>query len=99
MDCGQFQGGKKQKKINKEEFAFAIFANGGKEVIPMAIRMVEDRNGNIIFNPERDILLAQQQKGASAQIISPQTAYVMTQLLTNTVKSGTLAGQGAKLFI
>ena len=77
--------------------AFAIFANGGKEVIPMAIRTVEDRNGNIILNPERDILLAQQQKGSAAQILSPQTAYVMTQLLTNTVKSGTLSGQGAKL--
>ena len=77
--------------------AFAIFANGGKEVVPIAIRTVEDRNGNVIFNPERDILLAQQQKGSAAQIISPQTAYVMTQLLTNTVRSGTLAGQGAKL--
>ena len=77
--------------------AFAIFANGGKEVVPMAIRTVEDRNGNVIFNPERDILLAQQQKGSAAQILSPQTAYVMTQLLTNTVKSGTLVGQGAKL--
>lgn len=28
--------------------AFAIFANQGKEVVPMAIRSVEDRNGKVI---------------------------------------------------
>ncbi|WP_428771414.1 PBP1A family penicillin-binding protein [Treponema sp. HNW] len=72
--------------------AFAIFANQGKEVVPMAIRSVEDRNGKVILNPERDIRLAQQEKAEAAQIISPQTAYVMTDLLTNTVShpEGTL---------
>ncbi|MFA6856099.1 MAG: PBP1A family penicillin-binding protein [Treponema sp.] len=77
--------------------AFAIFANSGKEVTPMAIRTVEDRNGNVVLNPELDIRKAQQAKGSAIQIISPQTAYVMTQMLENTVQSGTLAGQGAQL--
>ena len=27
--------------------AYAIFANGGKEITPMAIRTVEDKNGNV----------------------------------------------------
>ena len=49
--------------------AFAIFANQGKEVVPMAIRSVEDRNGKVILNPERDIRVAQQAKGEAAQII------------------------------
>lgn len=71
--------------------AYAIFANGGKEVIPIAIRNVEDRSGNVFLNPEHDVRVAQQAKGQKAQIISPQTAYVMTQLLQNTVKTGTLA--------
>jgi len=82
--------------------AFAIFANQGKEVVPMAIRSVEDRNGKVILNPEKEIRLAQQEKGEAAQILSPQTAYVMTDLLTNTVvhPEGTLgygSGWGKKL--
>ncbi len=80
--------------------AFAIFANQGKEVTPMAIRNVEDKNGNIILNPEREIREAQQAKGENIQVISPQTAFVMTSLLQNTVSMGTLArgsGWGSKL--
>ncbi|QTQ16478.1 penicillin-binding protein 1A [Treponema parvum] len=71
--------------------AFAIFANGGREITPIAIRSVEDKNGNVILNPERDILEKQKNKGGAAQIITPQTAFVMTKLLQNTVDSGTLA--------
>ncbi|WP_432960546.1 penicillin-binding protein 1A [Treponema sp. OMZ 840] len=73
--------------------AFAIFANQGKEVVPLAVRSVEDRNGKVILNPEREIRLAQQEKGEASQIISPQTAYIMTDLLTNTIThpKGTLA--------
>ena len=72
--------------------AYACFANGGKEVIPIAIRSVEDKNGNVFLNPEKELRQKQQAKGAESQIISPQTAYTMTKLLENTVKSGTLAG-------
>ena len=79
--------------------AYACFANGGKEVVPIAIRNVEDKNGNVFLNPEKDVRQKQQAKGSAAQIISPQTAYTMTRLLENTVKSGTLAsptGNGSK---
>ena len=76
--------------------AFAIFGNGGKAITPMAIRTVEDRNGNIILNAERNMLLAQNAKNSS-QVISPQTAFVMTEMLKRTVQSGTLAGQGGHL--
>lgn len=71
--------------------AFAIFANQGKEVTPMAIRTVEDRKGSIVINPEKEIREAQQEKGNDIQIITPQTAFIMTDLLQNTVKTGTLA--------
>ncbi|MCI1209881.1 MAG: PBP1A family penicillin-binding protein [Treponema sp.] len=71
--------------------AFAIFANSGKEVTPIAIRSVEDKNGNVILNPEREVREEQQAKGDAIQVISPQTAYVMTKLLENTVQTGTLA--------
>lgn len=79
--------------------AFAIFANQGKEVVPLAIRTVEDRNGKVLLNPERDLRLEQQEKGDAAQIISPQTAFIMTDILQNTVRMGTLArgaGWGSK---
>lgn len=73
--------------------AYAVIAGGGKEVTPIAIRTVEDRNGNIILNPERQIREAQQAKKDAAQLLSPQTAFVMTKLLQQTVQSGTLRGQ------
>ena len=72
--------------------AYSVFANGGKEVTPIAIRSVEDKNGNVILNPEKEVRTALQAKGAAAQVISPQTAFIMTELLQNTVRSGTLAG-------
>ncbi|WP_273464461.1 penicillin-binding protein 1A [Treponema berlinense] len=72
--------------------AYSVFASGGKEVTPIAIRSVEDKNGNIILNPEKEVRTSLQAKGSAAQVITPQTAYVMTQLLQNTVRSGSLAG-------
>lgn len=76
--------------------AYAIFANGGKEVTPIAIRTVEDKNGNVILTPEQDVRKQQIAKGENIQVISPQTAFVMTKLLEQTVFSGTLAGQNWK---
>lgn len=77
--------------------AFSIIASGGKEITPMAIRTVEDRNGNIIMNPEREIREAQRAKGEAIQILSPQTAFIMSKLLENTVNGpGTLRAQSWK---
>ncbi|HKL87009.1 MAG TPA: PBP1A family penicillin-binding protein [Treponemataceae bacterium] len=70
--------------------AFSIFANQGKEVTPIAIRSVEDRNGKTIIDPEKDLRLEQKRKGSSIQIISPQNAWIMTDLLKNTIRVGTL---------
>ena len=68
--------------------AYAIFANGGKEITPMAIRTVEDKNGNVILNPELDIRKEQAAKGDKIQVISPQTSFVMIKLLEQTVNNG-----------
>lgn len=76
--------------------AYAVFANGGKEVTPMAIRTVEDRNGNVILNPERAVREAQQARGGAAQVVSAQNAFVMTKLLEQTVSTGTLWRQREK---
>ncbi len=79
--------------------AFATFADGGKELTPIAIRSVEDRNGRVIIDREKEVRLEQKRKGNAIQLISPQNAYIMTDMLKNTVASGTLAnptGWGAK---
>ena len=80
--------------------AFSTFANEGREVTPIAIRSVEDRNGKTILDPERELRLAQKRKGSALQIISPQNAYIMTSLLQNTTASGTLgwAAEGRRKF-
>jgi len=78
--------------------AFAIFGNQGREVTPFAIRLVEDRNGRVVLDPERELRL-QQRRSGNAQVISQQNAYIMSRILEKTVEEGSLAngaGWGAK---
>lgn len=70
--------------------AFSIFANGGKAITPIAVRYIEDRNGNVILEPEKEAL--QKLRQQKAQIISPQNAAIMIDMLKRVVSSGTLAG-------
>ena len=79
--------------------AFAVFANQGRRVDPIAIRTVENRNGTIVMDPERDLRIEQRRRGTAMQVISPQNAYLMTSILQKTVTAGTLAyasGSGSK---
>jgi penicillin-binding protein 1A len=79
--------------------AFSVFANGGREVVPVSIRYIEDRNGKIILEPAKEVMARESRKGDAAQIMSPQTAYIMTSLLQSTIKEGTLGGVGNLLDI
>ena len=72
--------------------AFATFANQGRKVVPISIRYIEDRSGRVVLEPERDLRMEQQRRGAESQIVSPQTAYIMTDMLESAVERGTLAG-------
>jgi penicillin-binding protein 1A len=72
--------------------AFAVFANQGREVTPIAIRSVEDRTGRIILEPEKDLRTQQKKKGQGIQIISTQNAAIMTDMLQRVVFRGTLLG-------
>lgn len=72
--------------------AFAVFPSGGREVIPIGIRYIQDRNGNIISNPAAYQEAELQRRGQDAQIMSPQTAYIMTSILQSSVEYGTLYG-------
>lgn len=71
--------------------AFATLANQGREVDPVAIRYIEDRNGRIILEPEKELREEQQRRGEETQVVSPQTAYIMTDMLQSTVERGTLS--------
>ncbi|MEI6388740.1 MAG: PBP1A family penicillin-binding protein [Spirochaetota bacterium] len=75
--------------------AFSVFANQGRAADPIAIISVEDRDGRIILEPEKDLRAEQKRRGQGAQVISQQTAAVMVDMLQRTVQSGTLAGPAA----
>jgi penicillin-binding protein 1A len=79
--------------------AFAVFANQGRNVTPIAIRSVENRNGQLVLDPEREVRVRQQRMGEAFQVVSPQNAYIMTSMLKKTVEMGTLynpSGWGSK---
>ncbi|HUW40529.1 MAG TPA: PBP1A family penicillin-binding protein [Rectinemataceae bacterium] len=71
--------------------AYSVFANQGKAVTPIAIRSVEDRDGRVILEPEKDLRTQQKKLGQGIQLISPQNAAVMVDMLQRVVKTGTLA--------
>jgi penicillin-binding protein 1A len=76
--------------------AYAVFANQGQDVTPIAIRAVEDRNGRVVLDPERELRLKQRSMGNNVQVVSKQNAYVMTGLLKKTLDVGTLASVSGK---
>ncbi len=81
--------------------AYAVFANGGVRVDPIYITRVSDRDGRILesVDPadfptglgEGQRLIRQ----SAERVISPETAYLITNLMESVVQSGT--GQRAKV--
>ena len=59
--------------------AYAIFANRGQQVSSIAIREILDRNGRIIWQPERRRQLA----------MSPASAAIITNMLSAVINEGT----------
>ncbi|MEJ8555314.1 transglycosylase domain-containing protein [Tepidibacter sp. Z1-5] len=59
--------------------AYGSIANGGTYIKPMLFSKIEDSNGNIILN----------NKAVKHSITTPQTAYIMTDILGTVVSSGT----------
>jgi penicillin-binding protein 1A len=79
--------------------AYAVFANQGRDVTPIAIRSIEDRNGRVIFDIERDVRQNQRRMGDRIQVVSQQNAYIMTKIMERVVSEGSLsigAGWGSK---
>lgn len=61
--------------------AFGTFANEGIWVEPIAITKIEDRNGNII----------EQVVPETREVLSEETAYIMSDMMEGVVNSGTAA--------
>jgi len=75
--------------------AYAIIANGGRDLIPITIRYIKDREGRVIENREADVkrILSEKKREGTIQIIKPETAQIMINLLKSVVSGGT--GRGA----
>jgi penicillin-binding protein 1A len=67
--------------------AYAVFANGGERFEPIFIKKILDRNGNLV--EENLPLFYLQEASERDQVISPETAYLMTNLLEGVVQNGT----------
>ena len=59
--------------------AFCVFAREGVRMNPIAVKYVIDSNGNILENNEPE----------GVEVISPQTAFLITSMLEDVVKYGT----------
>ncbi len=73
--------------------AYGVFANQGRLLKPVFIKRVEDRHGEILEERESAFMggleLTSLMPPDSKQVISPQTAYLMTSMLADVVKRGT----------
>ncbi len=71
--------------------AYAIIANGGKDVMPLSIRYIEDRDGRVIENREQEIkaILDKKDRSGTRQVLKPETAAIMMSMLRSVVESGT----------
>jgi penicillin-binding protein 1A len=67
--------------------AYAVFANQGKIFRPVFIKKILDRDGNLL---EENLPLSYPKEPPDGeQILTPQTAYLMTYLLEGVVQHGT----------
>jgi penicillin-binding protein 1A len=64
-----------------------VFANQGRGLRPIGIKKILDRNGNLL--EENPPLFSRRDTAEEDQLISPQTAYLMTRLLEGVVQYGT----------
>ncbi|MFC3851686.1 penicillin-binding protein 1A [Salinispirillum marinum] len=71
---------------------YSVFANGGFLVSPYLIDRVEDANGNIVYESPRVVACADcapDTPGVAERVLSPQTNYIMTDILRDTITRGT----------
>lgn len=77
--------------------AYATFVDQGRAVEPVAIRYVEDRDGRVVLEVEKDLRDRQRAAGDDLRIMEPAAAYLMVDLLRSTVRSGTLTAAAGRV--
>lgn len=65
--------------VEENTNAFATFANGGKFIDAYMIEKIEDMNGNILYQHEVE----------PVEVYSPETSYIVTDMLRDVMKYGT----------
>lgn len=65
--------------VEENTNAFATFANGGQYIESYMIEKIEDMNGNLIFQHEVE----------PVEVFSPQTSYIISDMLRDVTKYGT----------
>ncbi|MEK5232888.1 transglycosylase domain-containing protein [Lysinibacillus sp. FSL K6-0232] len=65
--------------VEENTNAFATFANGGQFIDSYMIDRIEDQDGNIIY----------QHEVAPTQVFSPETSYIITDMLRDVLTQGT----------
>jgi len=73
--------------------AYAIYANQGRDVIPYAIRYIQNRDGRELVNIEEEVgkTIASKKIDGSIQIVPENVAYIMTSMMRDVVDRGTAA--------
>ncbi len=66
---------------------FCTFANWGREVSPIAVLYVLDRDGNLIDNFEAELRQEEMREG-QRQILTEQTNYIITDMLRDVLRPG-----------
>ncbi|MCC5813591.1 MAG: PBP1A family penicillin-binding protein [Leptospira sp.] len=70
---------------------YATFASGGKSVQPISILFIEDTNSNMVKDFRKDY-----KEEDRKQLVSPETAYIITSMMEGVINKGT--GKGAKAY-
>ena len=61
-------------RLLEETAAYAAFANGGSAIQPVAVRRVEDEEGQLLWSPE---------PGVGQQVLDAQVSYLITDVLSD----------------
>ena len=59
--------------------AYAVFANGGVRRSPVYVLRIEDAEGQVIYQAQQD----------EEQVVTPQTAFLMTEMMADVIDHGT----------
>lgn len=59
--------------------SYSVFANGGMKVKPIAVKYITDSKGKVLESNEPE----------AEEVISPQTAFLITSMMEDVVKNGT----------